>query len=90
MEALMPRDLESVIAEALLRDPPYDFFKREWRSDPRQVAAAVREYLLSDEAVQRAAQQFDLALVPKTTRLDDIRPCVARAALAAALGVETA
>jgi hypothetical protein len=88
MEALMPRDLENVIAEALIRDPPYDFAKREWRSDPGQVAAAVREYLLSDDAVQRAAQQLDLAIVPKTTRLDDIKPCVARAALAAALGDE--
>jgi uncharacterized protein len=80
MEALMPRDLESVIAEALGEAIPVMPTGHTSRVATQAVAAAVREYLLSDEAVQRAWGVFDAYTEDEMAM---------RAALAAALGEES-
>jgi hypothetical protein len=77
MEVLMPRDLENVIADAMGRDIGPAGARPVWMYDAPRVAAAVREYLLSDEAVQRAWGVFDAYTEDEMAM---------RAALAAALG----
>jgi hypothetical protein len=97
MGVLMPRDLESVIAE-VMRATVYKTRPSEDEHELRTsaVAAAVREYLLSDEAVARTSRAFepetwDDASWPQPEFRDAYRAdalVLARAALAAALGVE--
>jgi hypothetical protein len=76
----MPRDLESVIAEAL--DPQTDGFYPDDLDEARYLVAVVREYLLSDESIRVIDKHMASIL------MDDDMPCIDdyRAALAAALG----
>jgi hypothetical protein len=86
----MPRDLESVIAE-VMRATVYKTRPSEDENELRThaVAAAVREYLLSDEAVERAAGSiWTLDRLSCDEARDELRRDV-RAALAAALGDES-
>jgi hypothetical protein len=71
----MPSDLERVIAEAL--DSQTDGFDPDDLDEARNLVAVVREYLLSDEAVERAWGVFDAYTEDEMAM---------RAALAAALG----